>query len=180
MASNFSKLTSKEQAFITCVPYRVGAWVSDCDDNASTRLDDRKEQQAIEKAIKNLASEHRKMPFAAKVMKSILANRTQWSVWDNQVTEGDVLGDLEKSLILCTQKGSKRDVAEYKHAIWQIALVVAQAYGEHKDPDNEMHVDRLFAWMASFVKAPKLAKAPENMSIGEKTALKKLRAVLKN
>lgn len=175
--SNFSP---QEQNFILSVPYRVGVWISDSDDNARTRLDDRREQQALEAKIKKLSKQHRKMPFAAQVMQTILQNRTQWSVWNSQNSEGDVLGDLEKSLILCTQKTSKRDVAEYKHAIWQIALVVAQAYGEHNDPDNEMHVDRLFAWLGSFVTTPKLAKTPENMSIGEKTALKKLRSVLKN
>ena len=42
-----------------------------------------------------------------------------------------------------------------------------------------MHADRFFAWMASFILAPKMAKSPENMSVKEKTALKKLRAILK-
>ncbi len=175
----FTQFSESERQFLSSVPYRVGHWISDCDDNARSTLDDRREAQALEKAISQMANLHRKMPFAAQVMRDIKSRKSQWSSWEAATTEAEILEDVKKAIDICREKGAQKALSQYKQAIWQIALIVAQSYGEHIDPDNEMHVDRIFAWMGSFVFSPKMAKAPENMSPKEKLALKKLRAVLK-
>lgn len=175
----FSQFSEPERAFLASIPYRVGHWVSDSDDNEKSKFDDKREEQALEKAIANMASLHRKMPFAATVMKDIQGRKAHWGTWENNIEEALVLEDVKKAIDLLRAKGAKKELAQYKHAIWQTGLVVAQAYGEQIDPDNEMHFNRFLAWLGSFVSAPKLAKSPENMSAKEKTALKKLRAVLK-
>ncbi|MEM8833009.1 MAG: hypothetical protein AAGB32_00580, partial [Pseudomonadota bacterium] len=68
---------------------------------------------------------------------------------------------------------------QYKQILWQCGLVVAQAFDESEDPDGEMHVNHLMEWIGGMFSEPKLRKAPENISPSEKTALKKLRALLK-
>jgi hypothetical protein len=176
---DFSDLNQEEQALLISLPYRVGVWVSNVDDIEQTKRDDKREMKALEIVIARLAKSHRKMPFAASIMAAIQQNQSVWKAWNNNASENVVLGDVQNSLFLCHQKLSVSQLKQYKHAIWQIAVVVAQAYGEQEDPDNEMHVDHFFQWIGGFIIAPSLKKAPENMSAKEKTALKKLRAILK-
>lgn len=177
--TNLSELSSEERNLLVSIPYRVGVWISNSDDNEKSKFDDKREMQALEGTIVRLAGLHRKMPFASSIMKDIQSNQASWGNWQGQALEDLVLADCQKALELCSAKCSKAEQAQYKHAIWQTGIIVAQAFGEQIDPDNEMHVDRFFSWMGSFISAPKMAKSPENMSVKEKTALKKLRAVLK-
>lgn len=174
--SNFSQ---EEHLLLVSLPYRVGIWISNSDDNEKTRIDDKRERQALEVAINRMARAHRKMPFAAEIMRNIDTAKQHWKIWDTQGEENQVLNDLEKILPVCREKLSTAELSQYKQSVWNIGIAVAQTFGEHDDPDNEMHVDRFFQWIGSFIKAPSLKKTPENMSMSEKTALKKLRAVLK-
>lgn len=173
------KLSVEERKFIVSVPYRVGIWISTCDDNTNSNFDDKREMQALEAAIKRMAGLHRKMPFAAEIMRQIQSNKSAWQIWNAHATEEKILDEVSQAVSLCKEKLGPAEIKQYKQALWQTGMVVAQAFGEQIDPDNEMHVDRFFAWVGSFFSTPKLAKSPENMSAKEKTALKKLRAVLK-
>lgn len=178
--ANLSSFSKEERALIISVPYRVGIWISNADDNERTKLDDKFEKQTLEVAIATLAKRTQKMPFAAAVMSDVETYKSMWPGWEAQAGENSVLEDTQEAIDICRAKVSKGELNQYKHAVWQIGIVVAQAFGEHIDPDNEMHVDRFFAWMGSLMGQPKLTKNPENMSPAEKTALKKLRAVLKS
>lgn len=177
--TKLSEFSNEDRALLVSVPYRVGIWISSCDDNEKTGLDDKREQQALELAIRRMATLHRKMPFAADIMKEVQAHKNMWKGWQDQSSEERVLDDTQKALEICRARAAKEELKQYKQAIWQIGLIVAQSFGEQIDPDNEMHLDRFMSWIGSFVIAPKLAQSPENMSEREKTALKKLRAVLK-
>jgi hypothetical protein len=177
--TNLSEFSNEERNLLISIPYRVGLWISESDDNTKSKFDDKRERQALEGTITRLAGLHRKMPFAAAIMKDIESNKSVWPTWQAQAAEDVVLADCQKAIELCRTKCSKVEQAQYKQTVWQTGLIVAQAYGEQIDPDNEMHADRFFAWVASFISAPKMAKSPENMSVKEKTALKKLRAILK-
>lgn len=179
--ANLSSFSKEERELIVSVPYRVGAWISNADDNENSKMDNKRERQALELTISRLAKSHRKMPFAAAVMADVQTHKGMWDSWGTKISEQEVLQDTQKAINICRSHGMQSpQIKEYKQAVWHVGLVVAQAYGEHVDPDNEMHVDRFFAWIGSFVTAPSLRKAPENMSPDEKTALKKLRAVLKS
>jgi hypothetical protein len=173
------EFSGEDRALLISVPYRVGMWISNVDDIKGSSRDDRRERQTLSIAISRLAKNHRKMPFAAAVMQAIDQQKAQWPQWQSNISEASVLGDLEKALNAVIGSGTKRDLSEYKHAVWQIAMVVAQAYDEDDDPDNEMHIDNFFEWVGGFVIKPKLKKRPDYISAAEKQALKKLKAILK-
>ena len=177
--ANLSNFTPEERELIVSIPFRVGMWISDSDDNEKSKMDDKRERQALELTISKMAKAHRKMPFAAEIMRDVQANKNKWPAWEQKAAENDVLQDIQKAIAICRDKTSKKEVSQFKQTVWNIGMIVAQAYGEHIDPDNEMHINRFFAWLGSMVTAPSLRNAPENMSPSERTALKKLRAVLK-
>ena len=178
--TTFKDLTAPDKQLLCSVPYRVGVWISDIDDNIRTRRDDRVEQKSLEVFIEKLATNDKKFPFAAIIMQGVRSQKSSWNVWQGQSTEQQVLKDLSAALAICQANFTKRQVNEYKQAVWQSALVVAQAFGEQVDPDNEMHVNNFFSLIGGLVGRPALKKRPENISAKEKTALKKLRAVLKS
>ncbi|MEM7618550.1 MAG: hypothetical protein AAF244_04100 [Pseudomonadota bacterium] len=177
--ANFSKLDQKDQFLLVSVPYRVGIWISQVDDVESRKMDDKKEEQVLELAIQKMAGAHRKMPFAAAIMKRIDKSKGYWTQWKQQADEKLILEDVEKAIQICETNFKEAEVKQYKQAVWQTGILVAQAYDEGYDPDGEMHVNHFAEWVGSFFAAPKLKKAPENMSQKEKSALKKLRSVLK-
>ncbi len=178
--SDLSKFSEQERVFIASIPYRVGVWISNVDDNARSQIDDREERKALEATITSLAAKNNKIPFAAAIMAEVEKRKASWPSWDGISGEDKVLGDTQKALQLCKSKITEKELAQYKQTIWRVGMIVAQAYGEHIDPDNEMHVDRLFQWIGSMTGGAKLGKNPENMSKQEKNALNKLRAILKN
>lgn len=175
----FSQFTEQERQFLSSVPYRVGYWISTCDDNTGSSLDDRREAQAMEVVITKISRMNRAMPFTSEVMKEIQNLKREWPRWSNYESEAQILEEVKKAIDMCHGKGAKRALVNYKRSIWQVAVAVAQSHGEQVDPDNEMHFDRFVAWIGSFVLSPKMTKTPENISDKEKTALKKLRAILK-
>ena len=177
--SHIEKLPVDVQTKLISVPYRIGIWISNVDDVEARKADDKREQKVLELAITKMATAHRKMPFAAAVMQKVEASKGHWQSWEGQADESSVLGDLEHVIQSCEQHLKPAAVKQYKQAVWQTAILVAQAFNEDYDPDGEMLVNHFAEWIGSIFTAPKLKKAPENMSAKEKTALKKLRAVLK-
>jgi len=174
-----SDLTAQDKALMISLPYRVGIWVSQVDDIENRKMDDKREEKVLEIAIEKMAGAHRKMPFAAQIMTQVSKSKSQWKSWKMTADEKSVLADLEIIISKAEAALKPAQVKQYKQAVWQTGILVAQAYDENDDPDGEMHMNHFAEWVGSFFAAPKLKKAPENMSEKEKTALKKLRAVLK-
>ena len=178
--TNFVKnLTDEERAILISVPYRIGVWIGNSDDNTKTQLDDKREAQALEHAIKRYARAGKKMPFISYIMSHTENSQASWSAWAQNSQDDAVFNDLEAALAICNKSDKPIYLKQYRRLIWQIATIVAQAHNENRDPDNEMHVDRFFAWIGTYFGPPKIKKVPENMSSKEKSALQKLRAVLK-
>lgn len=177
--ADLSKFSTQDLALLASIPYRVGVWISNVDDNAKSNIDDRQERKALEAKISKMASHGKPSSFTTAIMKLVEKNRAAWTKWDAISDEEQILGDTQKALDICKGKISDKDLKQYKHMIWQMGLVVAQAYGEHIDPDNEMHFDRVFLWIGSVLGGAKMGQTPENMSKQEKIALAKLHAILK-
>jgi|GEM_PF-803232 len=174
-----SEMTPQDKSIMISLPYRVGIWISQIDDIENRKMDDKREEKVLELAIEKMAGAHRKMPFAANIMTQVQKSKGQWKNWKTMSDEKTVLKDIEDILIKAEATLKPAQIKQYKQAVWQTGILVAQAYDENYDPDGEMHVNHFAEWVGSFFAAPKLKKAPENMSEKEKSALKKLRAVLK-
>ncbi len=174
-----SNLSPTDKALMVSLPYRVGIWISQIDDIENRKMDDKREEAVLEVAIEKMAQSHRKMPFAANIMSQVQKSKNNWKQWKTISDEKTVLADLENILDKSETVLKPDQVKQYKQAVWQTGILVAQAYDENHDPDGEMHINHFAEWVGSFFSAPKLRKAPENMSEKEKSALKKLRAVLK-
>ncbi|MEM9469151.1 MAG: hypothetical protein AAF988_03225 [Pseudomonadota bacterium] len=182
--SFFKKLTPEETDLIVSLPYRVGHWISHIDDLEKTKRDDKWEAQAMDQAIRKIARQNTPNSLPRVIMSEVDSNRHQWQGWaakdDKQNDDAVLFSDIGLALDLVRLKISPKALKPYKQILWYMALVVAQAFGEDDDPDQEMHIDHFFADMKRRFFGTKLGQQPENMSNDEKAALKKLKAALKN
>ena len=176
--ADLSKFNAQERDLISSLPYRVGIWISNADDNEGTKIDDKDELKVLEQTIQNFAKASDKIPVAAAVMKDVQDNKRNWAQWNMTATEQAILADAPKAVALCKQHFDEKQLNQYRETIWRVGIFVAQAYGEHVDPDNEMHFNNFFGRM--FGKGPKAGQNPENMSPKEKAALTKLKQALKS
>jgi hypothetical protein len=177
--ANLEKLSFEDQTLLISIPYRVGIWMSNAEDVESRNVDDKREQQVLELLIGRIANMNKKMPYAALIARQIEKAKGQWKGWQQNAEEKVVFKDLAQALEICKRNENKESVSQYKKLVWQVALTVAQAYNENYDPDGEMHVNHFFEWIGGMFSGVKLEKAPENITAKEKTALKKLKAALK-
>lgn len=178
--SFFKELNADETNLIISLPYRIGHWISHVDDMEKTKRDDKWEKSALDRAISQIARKSAARSFTRKVMTEVDNNRVHWKEWATQCEESVLFSDIGLALDIVRMKVHPKALPQYKKVLWYMALVVAQAFGEDEDPDQEMHMNHLFADLKNFLFASPLGKSPENVSDVEKTALKKLRAAIKS
>lgn len=178
--SFFKELSKEEAALVISLPYRVGVWISAVDDLEKSKRDDKREAAALERGIRKIARQNTPSSFPRALMAEVEKYNHLWPTWDNQADESALFADIGKAKECVRTKIHPKAVKQYQQVLWYMALVVAQAFGEDDDPDQEMHVNNFFSDIKERLFPSALAKAPENMSTDEKTALKKLRAALKN
>lgn len=177
--SHFKEFTPEETDLVVSLAYRAGYWISHVEDLDKTKRDDKWEAAAMDKAIRRIARQHLKGSFAGEVMTKVDKERVHWTAWQVKAEEPHVLGDIQKAKDIILKHLSKKELKSYKQVLWYMGLVVAQAFGEDEDPDQEMHFNNFIKGIKETFFPAKLAAAPENMSMDEKEALKKLRAALK-
>ncbi|NCO04347.1 MAG: hypothetical protein GW903_09170 [Alphaproteobacteria bacterium] len=177
--SHFKKFTPEETDLIVSLAYRAGYWISHVEDLDKTKRDDKWEAAAMDKAIRRIARQHLRGSFAGEVMTKVDKGRIHWTSWQVKAKEPHVLGDIQKAKDIILKHLSKKELKNYKQVLWYMGLVVAQAFGEDEDPDQEMHFNNVMKGIKEALFPAKLAATPENMSTNEKEALKKLRAALK-
>ena len=175
--SYFKDIPSEEINLLISLPYRVGIWISDADDLEKTQRDDRKEAVALDRVIKNVAGQK---SFAGAIMAEIDHNRLSWGDWKKLANENNIIEDVVRAKKVVSQHLSKKEWTLYCKLLWHVGVVIAQAFGEDKDPDQEMHVNNFFEDVISAVFSSRLGKTPDNVSAEEKRTLKKLRAALKS
>lgn len=178
--SFFKELSAEETDLIISLPYRVGHWISQVDDMEKTKRDDKWEKAALNRAIRKISRQNGANSLARAVMTEVDNNRVHWNTWANKCGEDVLFSDIGLAVDLVRIKIHPKATKSYKHVLWYMALVVAQAFGEDDDPDQEMHINHLFADLKNLLFSSPLGKSPENISDIEKTALKKLRAALKS
>ena len=175
--SDLEKFTPEERLLVISLPYRAAMWVSNIDDNKGSTVDDKIERKAIEGTIKRFAAASEKIPVAAAVMQDILSQKGRWNEWGLMTDEEPLLYDATKAVLAAKKHFTEAELNQYREAIWRLSVSVAQAYGEHVDPDNEMHVNNFFGKLLGS-KPKGGSKNTENISPKEKDALKKLKSAL--
>jgi hypothetical protein len=168
-------LQEDDQEIIVSLPYRVGVWMSRVDNLKNTGRDEALEERALVAVLETLAKSKKKIPFAGAVVAETLRQKRQWIVWR---TRKNFMDDLGRGLQAMEKTLPADDVLQYKRALFHVAKVVAQAFGETRDHHKEALLSEIIEKISDRFSDP-LEKNPENVSPVEKAALQKLKEALK-
>ena len=172
--SHLSDLTNEERDLIIGLPYRVGVWMGNAEDEGGDE-DDAREMAALEKILADLAKVEKVPAFVRELLNETLSCRDRWPDWADDTF--DILPDCKKAVGVLEAKVAKADRNNFKKALKKIAFQVAGAYGEFGDFDKDEgkgFVGRLIGK----IKGPDKAEDFMNISPGEEEALRSLAEVL--
>lgn len=178
MSSVFTDFLEEEIVLLVSLPYRVGVWMSQADDDASTERDDEREQRALEAVLKNIADSKKQTPFTSAVAEETLRYQNMWSGWGEQLET--LFPDLKQAMYLIDDRLPKENAGNYRKCLIDTATAVAMAYGEFEEnaePEKSSFFGNLMTKIND--KLHPLSEDPENLSASEQEALKKLREALK-
>lgn len=174
MADSFS---SEDIEFLASLPYKVGMWISETDDQDGD-ADDVREAKVLGSCLRQFAKLHEDQVFVSRIMKESLRLENKWPDWTHE--SFNVLSDLKKAFPLLQSKASVEDSKSFKRALIEIGTAVAQAsneYGAFDDNEAEGFFGKIMGKFAGL--GDNDAGHPMNVSAAEDSALEKLRAALK-
>lgn len=180
--TGISIFSGEQIVLLASLPYRIGVWISDTDDEDG-ETDDRREMKALAVCIKMAAKQYDGPGIVDDILRETLAREKLWSGW----AEGafDVLPDCKKAVALLQDKSGLQEAKNYRAAMMEIAVTVAQAYGEFSSfdeiPEDEgilgKIVGKVVGGFSNLSKDD--ANHPMNVSAAEDSAISQLSAALK-
>ena len=172
--SHLSDLTQEERELVIGLPYRVGVWVSNAEDEGGDK-DDAREMAALEKILSDLKKAEKVPVFVRDLLTETMTQRDLWPAWTEATL--DILPDCEKAVKILDAKTGKTDRNNFKKTLKRIAFQVAGAHGEFGDFDADEgkgFLGRVIGKMKSGAKTDDFM----NISAGEEDALRALAATL--
>lgn len=121
--------TQDQRELLVSLPYRAGLCVSECDLKGGEEAVVL-EMQAMESLITGFAEDYLKSEFVESLMKETLARRERWPEWNAGLDS--VPQECRQAVALLSERLDSKDVLSFRQNIMEIALSVAQAYGEEE------------------------------------------------
>jgi len=174
--THLSDLSNEERTLIVGLPYRVGMWVSQSEDDGG-ESDDEREAAALEKTLHGLAKAEKVPVFVREVLGETLAHQNLWPEWAEDTFR--ILPDCERAVKILDEKCSKSDRNNFKKALKRIAVSVAGAYGEYGDFDGDSDKGMIGRFISKIKGSQGKAEDFMNISPGEEDALRNLSAALR-
>ncbi|MEM7680043.1 MAG: hypothetical protein AAF182_03465 [Pseudomonadota bacterium] len=131
MSSFFEDLTPDEKELLASLPYRVGVWMSECDDSGGDDSDEQ-EKRVLENIIEGYAREVFGSELTQYVMTETVMGKEHWQRWSEQ-DFSKIPGDCEMALEILSRYGEDNDVMAFAHHLVEIAEAVAMAFSEYQN-----------------------------------------------
>lgn len=142
--SFLEKFSADDREFLISMPYRVGLWVSSCDDTGGADADE-KELEALRMTLLGLASEGMfESAFVHEVIAASSAAQSSWRSWGMNLK--DIPGDCKRAVAMIQGALPQRDVDAYKRILMHIGVEVAKAFREYDA--HEPLLNRLIRWIS--------------------------------
>lgn len=128
--SFIDNLTRDEKDLVSSLPYRVGVWMSECDDSGGDDSDEQ-EKQVLESIIEGYAREVFGSEITQHVMTETVMSKHRWPEWAKE-DFASIPHDCEKALMILSNYGEENDVRAFAHHLVEIAEAVAMAFSEYQ------------------------------------------------
>ncbi|MCB9989564.1 MAG: hypothetical protein H6868_09585 [Rhodospirillales bacterium] len=124
--------TDEQRDLIIKLPYRVGLWVSLCD-QAGGQEAEQAERQMLESLLTGFAEDCCKSEIVESVLQGTLERKEKWHEW--QAGLDQVCQECDRAIGVMSLHISAREIFFFKSSLMDIALNVALAYRE-MDPEG--------------------------------------------
>lgn len=131
---NLEDFPGEEVELLVSLPYRVGRWMGDADDEEGS-YDDEQESAALKEVIGLFARMEDGTPFTREVARRTLEKKKHWDQWDDKIFT--VLADGKKALRIVEKKAGLVRAKNYRLMLLKIAACVARAADEFDDFNPE-------------------------------------------
>ncbi|MCB1650444.1 MAG: hypothetical protein KDI46_00160 [Alphaproteobacteria bacterium] len=179
--SELSIFAPDEVELLARALFKVGAWISYAEDEEG-EADDEQEMKALAACIRAVAKKHDGPGLVDDIARETLARQDQWENWAEDSFHA--LDECAQAVALLKSRAPASDVKNYKAALMEVAVTVAQASGEFGQYDDE-DIGLFGALLGKITGAFSGLTAddaghPMNVSAAEDEALGRLRKLLKD
>jgi len=179
--SRLSDFSEEDRETLISLPYRLGVWISDAEDEEGD-LDDEKEMKALKHSILAIAKLNEGSPFVQELTRETIRARERWDEWYGE--SFTATKDLKRLVPSLRSQLGEGEYKAFRKAIMEIAKTVAEAYGEFGDWDDEDEEGFLSGLMSKVTSRFSVlsdgdSNHPMNISPGEQSALSELANILR-
>lgn len=133
------KFSNADKELLIALPYRVGVWLSQIDDQGGEDSD-YKEQTTLKDIIYKKGRGMFESAFVHEVLAETCTREKDWALWETKVD--NVLDECHKAKGVLEKSLEERDVNAFILTLMDVAVEVAVAYREF---DNEAgHTEKFF------------------------------------
>lgn len=127
--SYLETFSEEQQTLLVALPYRVGLWISQSDDDGGEESD-QLEMQALEALLAGYSEDCCKSELVDELLRATMGAKAQWPTWQDNLDA--VTTECEQALAVLKDSVPEPLVVSFKAALMDIALAVATAYCEQE------------------------------------------------
>lgn len=173
-------LSPKQRDLIISLPYRVGLWVSQADQQGGDDADDA-ELRTLENLINGFTQDVFGSELVQNVMAETWAQKARWPEWSKGVKQ--TLPDCKEAISILQDHYESKEISAFRQRLYDIAEAVAMAFNEGETGTAEKQssfIEKMVEKLKSIVlpKASPQITRLDYISQKEGKALKQLSGVL--
>lgn len=124
-------LTRDEKELVISLPYRVGTWMSECDDSGGDESDEQ-EKKVLESILDGYARDVFGSEITQHVMTETVTHKANWEEWAQKGFDR-ITQDCEEVIRILSRYDDGKDVQAFSHHLIEIAEAVAMAFSEYEE-----------------------------------------------
>jgi hypothetical protein len=132
VAETFSQLSPKDEGILVSLPYRIGLYVSYSDVTGGWDAQER-ELESLTGILREFSEDFCKTEFSQKVLMETLMRRGNWPAWAQNI--GAVPDEARHIVDTLVFIFSEKELRAFKEVLVDIALAVAMAFHEGREPE---------------------------------------------
>lgn len=121
-------LDEERRELLVSLPYRVGLWISQCDD-AGGAESDAQELQTLSNLLHGIAEEIFGAETVQHIISGTISEQPKWQEWSRNLDS--VLDDCRQGIALLERTVDPKEVNAFRRHLFEVGEAVALAFREH-------------------------------------------------
>ncbi|MBI1301739.1 MAG: hypothetical protein GC137_08800 [Alphaproteobacteria bacterium] len=136
-------LTKDQRDLLVALPYRVGLFVSECDDSGGEESDEAEKQ-----ALENIITAYSQEVFGAETVQYIISKtvdrKSEWPEWSKNLDFDKIEAECHQAVDILSGVVDYKEVTAFKNYLVEIGESVALAFREYGEKTSLMDKFRVY------------------------------------